>query len=644
MRDEDEPVTETSDDRDNISKIEPLQKISLSADIAFLLDTEVGADLRRRYREVTDFAAKNNCTPAAAVTRLGIVSYADYLELLADHLGAQYLTEIDSLEGYAPYVGNVDPAILANNPRLIFGHHPFRERLILLAPDINAIDRLLECLQGPNFPRNAIVLANPSLLRRWIIDHSRMGLAARARHALAERAPEQSASQVVTPIQRLIFILVTVAALLVAIPSTGIGSPVIHAFFTVFFFLCVGLRVIIAVSALRHRSEMKVLNSVQSLAAEAELPVYSVLVALYREANQAAELVETMGNLRWSHRRLEVKYVVEEDDPETAAELRAEIKRRGYESLMEVLVAPDSDLKTKPRALNYALPLTRGDYIVVYDAEDRPDPYQLLEAASVFARSDKSLGCLQAPLSIRNGARGWLATMFAVEYDTLFRAFLPGLARFGLAFSLGGTSNHFRRDALVSSGAWDPYNVTEDADLGLRLVRFGYRLDVIRRPTSEEAPVLLGVWIRQRTRWFKGWMQTWLVHMRYPILFVKQTGAANALLSFVLFGGTIVSALLHPWIYVLLIWYLFEEFASRASTSAGLFEPLFLLDSLNIFGAFAAYAVLSLLGAAIAGRRLPWWWLLTLPFYWLLTSVAAWRALLHLARNPFLWEKTPHGL
>jgi cellulose synthase/poly-beta-1,6-N-acetylglucosamine synthase-like glycosyltransferase len=235
----------------------------------------------------------------------------------------------------------------------------------------------------------------------------------------------------------------------------------------------------------------------------ARQPVYSVLVALYREKEMVPQLLAALGRLQWPRARLEIKLVCEADDDETLAALR------GYRlpPTMEIVLVPSALPRTKPKALAYALPLCSGEFVTLYDAEDRPDPLQLVEAWQRFCEEPPEVACLQAPLAVANGGASALSTMFSFEYAALFRGLLPWLARRRLALPLGGTSNHFRRAALDEVGGWDAYNVTEDAELGVRLARYGYRTGVITRPTWEDAPETLAVWLPQRIRWFKGWMR-----------------------------------------------------------------------------------------------------------------------------------------
>ncbi|MGN6548642.1 MAG: glycosyltransferase family 2 protein, partial [Pararhizobium sp.] len=309
----------------------------------------------------------------------------------------------------------------------------------------------------------------------------------------------------------------------------------------------------------------------------------------------------------------------------------------------EIVRVPPMQPRTKPKALHYALSGVSGSYLVIYDAEDRPHPDQLLEAYAIFSRAPETLAVLQAPLIIHNSARNWLSGLFALEYAALFRGLLPMLARFGLPLPLGGTSNHFRVSALRECGAWDPHNVTEDADLGLRLFRRGYRGGVLSLWTMEEAPETLPVWMRQRTRWFKGWLQTWLVLMRAPLRLRRELGTGGFAVFQVLIAGMLCSALAHPLLVVFVAAFALHAAGSGMVTGAGLDRLLFGADIWNLVG---GYAVFLLLGwRAMTGeerRRVGPKWMAILP-YWLAMSAASWLALFELMRKPFYWAKTPHS-
>ena len=281
--------------------------------------------------------------------------------------------------------------------------------------------------------------------------------------------------------------------------------------------------------------------------------------------------------------------------------------------------------------------------MVIYDAEDRPHPQQLIEAFARFQREPMLTACLQSPLVITNGGRSFLSRMFAFEYAALFGGLLPYLAAKTRLIPLGGTSNHFRRSILIDAAAWDPYNVTEDADLGTRLCRLGYSVGVLSLPTLEDAPTRLAQWLPQRTRWFKGWMQTWLVHMRNPARFTAETGARNMLLFQTLTLGMVLSALVYPLMLVEMGW-MSILIASGSGQSMSAYKlSLFVIDFSNVALGHLGFI---LLGAKSAGKSQSWRTLLVslgLPLYWLLLSLAAWRAAWQLAFKPHFWEKTEHS-
>ncbi|WP_156419884.1 glycosyltransferase family 2 protein [Aureimonas sp. N4] len=366
------------------------------------------------------------------------------------------------------------------------------------------------------------------------------------------------------------------------------------------------------------------------------LPLYSVLVALHREAAMAPSVVRAMAALDWPRSRLEVFFVCEASDPETVHAVERAIEN---EPNFFVIATPRSDPLTKPKALNFTLPLAQGEFLVLYDAEDRPAPQQLRAAFESFRRSSDDLACLQAPLSIRNAGEGWFETLFAMEYDVLFKATLPWLAAHDLPLPLGGTSNHFRREVLLELGGWDSHNVAEDADLGIRLARAGYRTGIIHAPTSESATSCWRDWRNQRTRWIKGWIQTWLVHMREPRRLLREIGWRNLLAFQLVFGGMIASSLLH------LVFGLHLTSAVVTVAMGGdfplSFGTLVFLDVSNLLLAYAAFGALAHRVTPRAQRHhLSQLW--SLWFYWAMVSFAGMRAIVQLVRAPHRWEKTPH--
>ncbi len=367
----------------------------------------------------------------------------------------------------------------------------------------------------------------------------------------------------------------------------------------------------------------------------ARLPVVSIMVALYKEAEIAPRLVRRLGRIDYPRELLDIVLVVEEEDEVT----RRALSRAGLPGWMRIVPVPKGSLKTKPRALNYALDFCRGSFIGIYDAEDAPEAGQIRTVVERFHQRGPEVACLQGVLDYYNPQTNWMARCFTMEYAAWFRVILPGLARLGLPVPLGGTTLFFRRDALEALGAWDAHNVTEDADLGLRLARHGYRTELIETETGEEANCLLIPWIRQRSRWIKGYMMTWRVHMREPRLLRRQLGLKGFVAVQVLFLGSILHALLAP--LLLSFW----------AASLGLWHPVISVLPPTAFramvGLFLLCEALNLAIGVIGLRRRQQFlnpvWLLTLSFYHPLASLAAGKALWEVIRKPFFWDKTRHG-
>jgi glycosyltransferase XagB len=310
---------------------------------------------------------------------------------------------------------------------------------------------------------------------------------------------------------------------------------------------------------------------------------------------------------------------------------------------VKFVIVPAGRPQTKPRACNMGLVFSHGEFLVIYDAEDRPEPGQLREAVAAFRAAGDDLVCVQARLNYFNAKENLLTRMFTLEYSWWFDYMLPGLDRLRLPIPLGGTSNHFRTAVLRHLGGWDAWNVTEDADLGLRAAAEGYRVGVIPSTTYEEACGRYWPWIRQRTRWIKGYMQTGLVHTRRPIRTARAAGVRGVVGLVLLILGTPLTFLVAPLMWlVTLIWA--THLIGAPEVPDLLPGPMEVVGAVNLV---AGNALMVALNAMAVGRRrihhlLPY--ALLNPLYWCLHYIAAWRALYQLVRNPFHWEKTPHGL
>ncbi len=363
-----------------------------------------------------------------------------------------------------------------------------------------------------------------------------------------------------------------------------------------------------------------------------ELPEYSVLVPLRDEAQMVPQLVDALGTLDYPPEKLRIHFIVEASSATTVAAVRRELADPRF----ELIVVPDAMPRTKPKAMNYALPMVTGEFLVVYDAEDIPETDQLRLAASTFAmRPD--VDCLQAELVIENAHEKWITALFAGEYAGQFGLMLPLLARLNLPMPLGGTSNHFRVSALRDLGGWDSFNVTEDADLGVRLARAGLRTATIDSRTSEEAPVTVGAWLKQRTRWMKGWMQTLLVHNSDARSLWRELGW-RGFLGFQLYVGSMVlSAPLHTAFMLQLIPALWS---GRTGEPPNVWD---IVAAVTFLIGYAGPTLLVVIGLRRLGRSdlLPQQ--LLLPLYWMLHSVAVVLAAIELVRMPHFWAKTRHG-
>lgn len=357
-----------------------------------------------------------------------------------------------------------------------------------------------------------------------------------------------------------------------------------------------------------------------------DLPTYSILVAAYKEAGMMRQLAEALDAISWPNDKLEVFLLLEADDPETLQAAQA----AGFSDSTRLVIVPLGGPKTKPNALNHGLALARGTYITVYDVEDLPHPDQLLQSYSLFETAAEHTVCVQAPLVAVNGGSNWIATQWALEYDVQFGLLLPSLSLQGMPILLGGTSNHFRRDALLAAGGWDAWNVTEDADLGIRIARAGLTTATLTAPTFESAPTQFGVWYAQRSRWLKGYLQTWLVLMRDPATTLRQMGFVRFLVTQLTLGGAILAPLIHAPCAALVALAVWSGHLEIGRVGLGLL--------------FAGLGV-GLLGDLVAPGKWDWTRLLaiaTRPLYWPLHSLAAYRALWELANKPFFWAKTPH--
>ncbi|HMO08522.1 MAG TPA: glycosyltransferase [Paracoccaceae bacterium] len=370
----------------------------------------------------------------------------------------------------------------------------------------------------------------------------------------------------------------------------------------------------------------------------ARLPVVSLIVALYGEAGIAPRLVRRLEALDWPRDRLDVVIAVETDDAAT----RAALAGAGLPAWMRVVTVPPvppGSPRTKPRALNYALTLCRGSIIGIYDAEDAPAPDQIRRVVGRFHTAPPRVACLQGVLDFYNPRQNALSRLFTLDYAAWFRVVLPGLSRLGLPLPLGGTTLFFRRAALEEVGAWDAWNVTEDADLGIRLHRRGWRTELIDSVTLEEANCRAWPWVRQRSRWLKGYMLTWAVHMRRPAALWRDLGPKGFLGFQILFLGSLSQFVLAP-----LLWSFWIAAMGLPHPAGALPAGVLMAFVVLFLAAEGASLAVFLIGLSRRGGGVSRLWVPMLSPYFLLGALASYKALAEVALRPFFWDKTAHGL
>ncbi|MGE4482743.1 glycosyltransferase [Acidocella sp.] len=536
-----------------------------------------------------------------------------------------------------------DPELVNKADRAIYTRHVFlpwrtdQDGALVVAarnPDDPAIQELMRARHPDRTIRYAVTGKFDVIWAMQTLFDDDLSL--NAREALYDREPELSAKTTMSAGQKrslLALLILLLLGLTVNAHATLVAlSALISALYAALFLF----RGILTLIGSGRRVDLSVSHAEIAALRDADLPVFTVLVPMYRESEVLPILVASIRRLDYPRSKLDVKLVLESGDSETINAARD----LGAEDLFEIIRVPDSQPKTKPKACNYALHFARGDYTVIFDAEDIPEPDQLKKVVALFQASPKNVACVQARLNYFNRDDNFLTRMFTLEYSHWFDYLLPGLHVLNIPIPLGGTSNHFRTEVLRELGAWDPYNVTEDADLGVRLTQAGYRVAVVNSTTFEEANGVLKSWINQRSRWIKGYMQTWLVHMRRPVQLYRRLGFIGFVGFQMFVGFPPFTALINPvlWLTFLVALVIGPEHV------AALFPPAVLVVALfDLLISNAMYVYFNL----VAASKRQWFnlvpWGLLAPGYWVLHSVAAYKALGQLITNPHYWEKTQHG-
>jgi cellulose synthase/poly-beta-1,6-N-acetylglucosamine synthase-like glycosyltransferase len=458
----------------------------------------------------------------------------------------------------------------------------------------------------------------------------------RAIDGLREDDPIRSASVSIVPWQRRLIWTSLVVVLGCAAWWPLSTTVVLVAICTAAYLLTMLDRVLIFREGLASRA-IVISDDEARAVPDAELPRYTILVPAYHEPEVVGDLIGSMAALEYPSDKLQVLLLLEADDDVTIAAAQA----CADSSAITIMLVPPADPRTKPKACNYGLHFATGDIITIYDAEDMPEPLQLRRVAEAFRRLPPEVACVQAKLAYHNGHQNMLTAWFTAEYALWFGYLLPGMMVSTSPIPLGGTSNHLRRDVLDEIGAWDPYNVTEDADLGLRIAASGYHTAVIDSSTLEEANSDPINWIRQRSRWYKGYLQTWLVQARQPLRLLQTIGPRGFLRFNLVLGGTPVVAVLNLVFWLItVLWFLGQPAVVEDIFPWYVYFPA--LIALILGNGATLY--MNLVALREDDRSDLLWAALTVPVFWAMMSIAAAKGLYQLVRSPSYWEKTYHGL
>jgi len=469
-------------------------------------------------------------------------------------------------------------------------------------------------------------------------------------NSLINTMPENSAVETFTVPQRLTFLAVLVLTILGFIYYPFFTLFIVNAAVQLLYLAIAGFKMHILTVGIDKGTQLRIPKTEIHLLDEKELPIYTVLIPMYQEKREVvSNLLNHLDKLDYPKQKLDVRLLLEEDDRETIEAINS--YQLPY--YCTPIIVPHSEPRTKPKACNYGLIRARGDYVVIYDAEDRPEYDQLKKAYLAFKELPANYICVQAKLNYYNSNQNLLTKWFTLEYSMWFELLLPGVVQLTVPVPLGGTSNHFKTDFLKEVGAWDPYNVTEDADLGIRIFKKGSETAVIDSRTWEEANSRFQNWIRQRSRWIKGYMQTWLVHMRKPIKFYREIGLSGFMGFQAVILGSVLLPLINPFLWIMLIlWYAIHPAWIPPLFPGPLYYfALFLLIIGNFFFVYSNAAGMFWVIHSMEkkGERTPFSYglvklALVSPIYWMYMSLASFKALGQLLTNPFHWEKTKHGL
>ncbi|PWR70484.1 glycosyltransferase family 2 protein [Methanospirillum stamsii] len=587
-----------------------------------------------------------------AIKKFRISVPDDFYAFLANRMGLSFM-EADFLLT-RPQVGSILPYAIGDQAFIVLlESKPSYLKIATANPLDTPLFKRMEDLFGKKIER----VVTPLNAVLAVTDVSYQGPHAySALSELVNRSPDESAYRILLPWQKAAIIIGLLIAAVLVISNPYFWLFVFFTITNIAYFVMNPIKFYISLEGLAGTKKVIYISDddVKELKDE-DLPVYTVLVPLFHEQEMLPHILQNISNINYPRDKLDVKILMEEEDTETLNKARklglfgnieeiispmSEAEYHSFLSIFHPVVIPNAEIKTKPRACNYGLKRSRGEFVVIYDAEDFPDRDQLKKVVIAFNRLGDKYACVQCLLNFYNARKNLLTRWFSIEYSYYYDFYIQGLDKIDAPIPLGGTSNHFRMKTLKELGAWDPYNVTEDADLGMRIARKKLHTGVLNSHTYEEAVTKVPSWIKQRSRWVKGFVITWFVTMRHPIRVFKDIGFKNFLIFQTGFGGNFYLPLMNLFLWLVFI--------------AAFFVPNYFSGWFN-FWPFAAIAVFNLLIGnlfflsmmMVATYKEKQYDLLLYAFfspaYWILMSIGAWKGTLQLIFKPYKWEKTSHG-
>lgn len=586
-----------------------------------------------KLQEVNNIAALYNYAPIKAALCFGFLSRKDYVAFLKSQ--GKELIDLRSTELDESYLNQCDIHHL-NSYLYIPVKQDYDGSLIVAAAD--PFDEKLANSLMVKFRTNVKLVAADDLDITWIAHKLRgRDLVNDSVYSLMKKDPDSSGHITFTDAQ-LIFIFAFFAILLVLLfVYTTPTLIAVNILVSIGFLGSILFKIYLALKGSQAETHDDVSVEELGKVTDEEVPIYTILLPVYKEDKLIRKLIWNLRGLNYPPEKLDVKLLIEEDDDKT---LNA-VRKLDFPANFEVIVIPFMMPKTKPKACNYGVYFSRGELLTIYDAEDVPDTWQLKKAYLMFTKLPKEYIVVQGALNYFNRNENLLTRMFTLEYSYWFDYMLPGLETLDIPIPLGGTSNHFKLEKLIELGAWDPFNVTEDADLGVRVYDKRYKIGIVKSTTYEEANNEPFNWIRQRSRWIKGYMQTYLVHMRHPIKLIQRIGWAGFFGFNFFIGGTAITFLVYP---ILLLFFIIYLVFQLTSVRAYFPDWILYFATFNFVAGNVLMIYINMM--AVFKRRYYELILFSIlnPLYWLMHSIAAYKGLWQLIYKPFYWEKTNHGL